>query len=210
MRIAVIGAGNVGTAVGEAWQRSGHEVIYGVRDPTSSKYVRIEPTRLATVLDAAAGADVIALAVPWQGADAACRELGDLSGKIVIDCTNPLVMTEEGLNLALGFTTSGVELVARWCRGAGVFKTLNQVGFEVMADASRSERQPVMFVAGDDVERKPTVIQLVKDLGFEALDAGPLRAARLLEPYAMLWINLATRAGWPRDFAFSISRRRAG
>jgi len=73
-----------------------------------------------------------------------------------------------------------------------------------MADASKLPRQPVMFIAGDDAAAKPRVMGLLRDLGFEAVDAGPLKTARLLEPYAMLWINLANIQGLPRTFAFGL------
>lgn len=204
MKFAIIGAGNVGKAIGEAWVRAGHSVVYGVPDSRDPKYASIPSGRVKRPDEAAAAADLIALATPWDATEAACRSLGGLMGKIVIDCTNPLTMRAGGLGLALGFSTSGGEMVQSWCPGASVFKTLHQVGFEVMADASKLPRQPVMFVAGDDVSAKPTVLAAVRDLGFEAIDAGPLSVARLLEPYAMLWINLALKRGLPRNVAFGL------
>lgn len=204
--IAVIGAGNVGRAIGEAWLKKGRSVVYGVPDPGSRKYEQFPKNRLATPAEAAAQTEVIALATPWQATEAACNALGPLDGKMIIDCTNPLVMTSDGLQLAVGLTTSGGERVAGWCKGASVFKTLNQVGFEVMADTSKLARTPVMFVAGDDDARKPRVLALISDLGFEAIDAGPLKSARLLEPYGLLWIDLALKRGLKRDFAFSLTR----
>jgi len=88
-----------------------------------------------------------------------------------------------------------------------LFKTFNQTGFENMADARPYAQRPVMFVAGDDAEGKRTVLALVADAGFEAVDAGGLRAARLLEPFAMLWIELARKQGVGSNFAFSLQRK---
>jgi 8-hydroxy-5-deazaflavin:NADPH oxidoreductase len=116
-------------------------------------------------------------------------------------------MGREGLELALGYDTSGAEQVVVWAKGAAVFKTLNQTGAENMAKASQYPTLPVMFVAGDDDARKPAVISLVAKLGFEALDAGPLRIARLLEPYGMLWIDQALNRGRGTSFDFALADR---
>ena len=110
------------------------------------------------------------------------------------------------LALTIGHSTSGGEKVAGWCRGAAVFKSFNQTGFEIMADPSRFIPRPAMFVAGDDAAGKPIAMQLVRDVGFEAVDAGPLAAFRLLEPYAMLWIEQVLKRGAARDFAFALAR----
>ena len=205
MKIAVIGAGHVGRAVGEAWSRKGHDVAYGVKDPENARHGAAGVgTRTKSLKDAVGSADVVVLATPWQATETVCRELDRLKGKIVLDCTNPLAMGPGGLELVLGFSQSGGENVQSWCPGASVFKTLNQVGFEVMAKASTWPERPVMFVAGDDATAKPQVLGLVRDLGFEAIDAGPLKMSRLLEPYAMLWITLAMKQGLPRNFAFGL------
>jgi len=133
--------------------------------------------------------------------------LGDLSGKVIIDVTTPLAVGPDGLCLAIGHSTSAGEQVAAWAKGSSVYKTLNQTGAENMANAAGYPRRPVMFVAGDDLQHKPIVVSLVTELGFEAIDAGPLLNARLLEPLAMLWVELAIKQGQTRDFAFMIERR---
>jgi predicted dinucleotide-binding enzyme len=207
MRIAIIGAGNVGQAIAGAWANVGHSVVFGLRDPKSAKYKQIPAAQRSTLEGAAAGADAIVLATPWPATEAAVRQLGDLAGKIVIDCTNPLTSGAGGLALALGFETSGAERIASSAKGARVFKTLNQTGAENMAKASDFATKPAMFVAGDDEDGKRRVMQLVGDLGFEPLDAGPLKQARLLEPLAMLWIDQALIRGRGRDFAFALARR---
>jgi predicted dinucleotide-binding enzyme len=207
MRIAIIGAGNVGTALGAAWSAKGHDVVYGVPMPEKPKYKALPRAAVMHGAEATSGAAAIVLATPWSVTEAAIHDLGDLAGKIVIDCTNPLAMGPQGLHLALGYATSGAEQVAAWSPGAFVFKTLNQTGAENMATARRFDHKPAMFVAGDDAARKPDVMRLVDDLGFDAIDAGLLRAARLLEPLAMLWIELALKRGQGHGFAFALTRR---
>jgi 8-hydroxy-5-deazaflavin:NADPH oxidoreductase len=106
------------------------------------------------------------------------------------------------LSLAVGFNTSEAEEVAKLAPRARVYKAMNQAGFEVMADSSFAAGKPVMFVAGDEAAGKKIVLDLVAALGFEAIDAGELAVARLIEPYAVLWIR---KMG--RRFAFGLLRR---
>jgi predicted dinucleotide-binding enzyme len=159
--------------------------------------------RLASVGDAARDAEVVVLATPYQANSAAIAEAGDLSGKILIDVTNPV---GADLTLAVGFNTSDAEQVAKLAPRARVYKAMNQVGFEVMANPVFAGGKPVMFVAGDEAAGKKVVLDLVSALGFDAIDAGELTVARLLEPFAMLWIHLMARRNLGRDFAFSLLR----
>jgi predicted dinucleotide-binding enzyme len=202
MRIAVIGAGTVGTAVGRAWAARGHKVTWGVRDPARARDV--SPCR--RLAEAAADAEVVLLAVMFHSAEAALSDCGDLSGKILIDPTNPLAPAEGGLVLSMGFDRSAAEFIAARTT-ARVVKSLNQVGAAVLGDTSRYAAPPVQFVAGDDVAAKTVVASLVGDLGFEVLDAGPLKSARLLEPMAVVWIDQAMRYGMEGDRAWSLLRR---
>jgi predicted dinucleotide-binding enzyme len=204
MRIAIIGAGSVGTALGRGWTNRGHDVQYGVRNPADAKY---RDLTTALPASAAANAEAVVIATPWDATETAVRDLGDLSGRIVIDCTNPLGVGPDGLGLIVGHDISGGELVAGWASGASVFKAFNTTGFNNMADLSDYAAAPVMFVAGDDAAKKPAVMGLVRDIGFEAIDAGPLRSARLLEPFGMLWIDQALNRGMGRDFAFAVVRK---
>jgi predicted dinucleotide-binding enzyme len=160
--------------------------------------------RAGTVVEAGIFAEVVVLATPWQATEAAIREAGDLTDKVVIDCTNPL--TPDFTRLTMGHTTSGQEEVAKWAKGAKVFKAFNQTGFNIMANPVLEDRRAVMFVCGDDQDRKPTVLQLVRDIGFEAVDAGDSAVARLLEPLGMLWIHLALAQAMGRDWAFGVLR----
>ena len=194
MHIAILGKGAVGKALGAGFAAAGHSVVYGVRKPGGADE--------ASVADAAAAAETVVIATPWDAVPDAIAAAGGLAGKTVIDCTNPLVFADGRLQLAIGHTTSGGEEVARMAPEAFVFKTLNQTGAENLGAAGRFAKRPAMFVAGDDAARKPAVLDLVSDLGFEALDAGPLYNARLLEAYAMLWIDQVLGRGQSRDFAF--------
>ena len=118
-------------------------------------------------------------------------------------------MVDGRLQLAIGHTTSGGEQVAALAPEAFVLKTLNQSGAENLGGATRYATPPVMFVAGDDATRKAVALGLVGDLGFEAVDAGPLVNARLLEALAMLWIDQALVRGAGRTFAFARVRSTA-
>ncbi len=212
MKLAIIGAGGVGGTLGAAWARkAGHEIFFGVTNPRSDKtqaLLRASPgSRAGSAAEAAAFGDIIVLATPWPATEAAIRSMGPLHGRTVIDCTNPLAMGADGLGLEIGHGISGGEKVLGWAAGASVFKSLNTTGFGNMADPVFKGVRSVMFVAGDDESAKPKVMALVGDLGFEVIDAGPLRVARLLEPHAMLWIHLALNRGLGRDWAFALVRR---
>ena len=116
-------------------------------------------------------------------------------------------MGPDGLGLEIGHSTSAGEKVQGWAKGASVFKTLNTTGFGNMADPVFHGVKSVMFVAGDDAANKPKVIDSSAALGFDVVDAGPLRNARLLEAHAMLWIDLALTRGLGRDWAFARVKR---
>ena len=206
MQLGIIGAGNVGRALAAGWLRSGHSITFGVRDPNDAPGGPASAA-YASVADAVRRAEVVLLATPWQAVADALGAAGKLAGKVLIDCTNPLRMGTDGLELEIGHTTSGGERVAALAQGASVFKTLNQTGFENMEHAGSFAPPAVMYVAGDDDTRKPQVLSLVSDLGFQAVDAGPLRTARLLEPMAMLWIYMALVRGEPRSRAFALTQR---
>ena len=195
MRIAIIGAGSVGAALGRAWIKHGEDVIWGLRKAADPKYAARPKDRVKSPAEAVKEAEVVVIATPWSAAEAANKSLGSLAGKTVIDCMNPLGMGPDGLQLVLGFNASAGEQVASWVPGAFVFKTLNTTGAGNMAKAADYPVKPVMLVAGDDADRKPVVMELVGRLGFDPVDAGPLKNARLLEPFAMVWIDQAMKRG---------------
>lgn len=207
MRIAIIGAGNVGGAIAHGLKGKGHDLTLGARDPDSAPSQALAAATGASVhvpARAAELAEIVVLALPWGAAEMAVRDLGDLSGKIVVDCMNPIGRTAAGMGLTVGHGTSGGEIVQGWLPGARVVKTLNQVGAEIMADAGRLAQRPVMFMAGNDDAAKASVGQMLTDLGFEALDAGDITRARLLEPFGMVWINQALMRGKGRMWAFAV------
>ncbi|ORW51689.1 dinucleotide-binding enzyme [Mycobacterium paraense] len=207
MKIAIIGAGNVGNALGTAWRHRGHRghrVMFGVRDPDDPKYASLDAVE--TNEFATGAADVVVLCTPWQGTRAAVRGCGDLAGKVLIDCTNPL--TPDLAALEVGLVTSGAEEVAKWAPGALVCKAMNQIGAPMM-DGPQLPGTPVMFICGDDDAAKSVTADLVGELGFETVDVGDLTMARLLEPYGLLWIQLALRRGLGTHFGFGLLRGRS-
>ena len=212
MKIAIIGSGNVGGALASGWSRSGHEILLGVRDASAPEVKALSARTHAVAKsprEAATAGEVVVLALPWGAAEEAVSSLREaLAGKIVIDCMNPLVFKDGRLSLDLGFSTSGAETVARWAPQAKVVKTLNQVGAEIMADASGFSSPPAMLMAGNNPAAKATVARLLSDLGFEPLDAGDLSQSRLLEPFGMVWINQAIRQGKGRAWAFAALSRK--
>lgn len=206
MRIAIIGTGNVGAAIARGLRGKGHAVTLGARDPEAAEVTALAAGTDAAVArpaEAAAGAEVVILALPWGAAEAAVRSLGNLTGKTVIDCMNPLGRSAAGMGLTVGHTTSGGEIVQGWLPQAHVVKTLNQVGAEIMAKNDHLPQRPVMFLAGDHAPAKAQVARILTDLGFEALDAGDISKARLLEPFGMVWINQALFRGKGRNWAFA-------
>ncbi len=193
MRIAIIGSGNVGQALAPAFDRAGHQVAFGVRDPADRRHADAGlPVR--SVCDAAAWAELVVLAVNWGQVDAALGECGDMDGKILIDCTNPLAFGPDGISLVLGFDTSGGEIITAKTK-ARVVKSLNHVGSPVMESAHRYAVRPIQFVCGDDTDAKQAVSGLLRDIGFEPIDYGGIENARKLEPLAMLWIDQAYKHG---------------
>ncbi|MDJ0730922.1 MAG: NAD(P)-binding domain-containing protein [Crocosphaera sp.] len=210
MKIAIFGAGGVGGTLGTVWAAKGHEIFFGVPNPTSEKTQTLlskidSNVQAGTVAQASGFSDVIVLATPWAATESAIKAAGNLSGKTILDCTNPL--KPDFSALTMGFTTSGGEQVAQWAVGANVVKTLNQTGYENMSDPVYGGQATVMFACGDNENAKATALTLVSDLGFDAVDAGGLEMARLLEPLAMLWISLAYRQGLGRNTAFALMRR---
>ena len=210
MHIGVIGIGNVGGTLGRRWARKGHEVMFGVREPSSEKVGQIlaeagKNARAGTVAEAAAFGEVVALATPWDGTQDAIRQAGDLKGKIVLDCTNPLKPDLSGLAVPEG--SSGGQQVAFWAAGAKVVKIFNTTGANNMDNPRFRNDRATMFYCGDDAEAKRIAARLAEDLAFETVDAGPLSEARNLEHLALLWIHLAYVQKLGRDIAFKLMRR---
>ena len=176
MKIAIIGKGNVGTALSMGLSGK-HETTFGHRDPS-------EP-----VADAAKWGEVIILAVPHENANDAIEEIRPYAdGKIVIDVMNAI-----GKNMELGIkcTTSSAEETQKKLPKAHVVKAFNTVFAKNQSTGKVGKEQLSAFIAGDDLKAKQTVAQLTRDIGFDPFDCGPLRAARYLEAMAIMIINLA-------------------
>lgn len=201
MNIAILGAGNVGATLGRRFTELGHSVAFGVQTP--EKYSGLDLAGPVSVVgEACSAADLVILALPFAAAPAALAECGDLSGKIVVDATNPVAMGDEGLFLTIGHNDSGAEQISKHAGRGKVVKCFNTTGFGNMAEP----RGSMMFACGDDDEATETVRQLSDEIGFETINIGGLKQARLLEPLAMLWIHLAFTTDLKREFAFRISR----
>jgi predicted dinucleotide-binding enzyme len=208
MTIAILGAGNVGMALARNLVSHGERVHFGVPDAT--KYAAAvaalgASARIGTVAQAIAEADLAILAVPYGAAQQVAESVRDWRNRILVDATNPLAPGLAGL--ALGTTTSGAEQVAQSARGARVVKAFNTTGAENMAEPRFAAGAVFMPVAGDDADARARVVALATLLGFDAVDVGPLAAARYLEPFAMTWIHMAIKRGMGRDFAFGLLRR---
>jgi len=207
MDIAIIGAGNVGAALAKGWAKKGHNILFGVRNPGDSKYQALKTqlgssAKFVPLADAARGAGVILLATPLSQTEQVVKSLGAVSGKIIIDATNPLKPDLSGLTH--GYTTSAAELIQSWAPDAKVIKAFNTVGANIMEKPEVNGLKAMMYFCGNDAQARQTVKQLISDIGFEPVEAGDLKEARLLEPLAMLWIKSAYAFGLGRDFAFGL------
>jgi len=189
MNIAIIGKGNVGSALEAGFSRNGHE----------ARAVGKEP---GAVREAGEFADLIVLAVPYSEVDNAVGELGSsLSGKVLVDATNALTPDYE---LALGFNTSGAEELQRKAPDSKVVKAFNTAFASTQATGHIGDDQLTGLVASDDTDAKSTVLELVQELGFDPIDAGPLASARLLEPLGVLNIKLGFAQGYGPNSGFKL------
>jgi len=196
MKIGIIGAGNVGTALAKRLTPQGHEIMFSYsRDATKlAATAAAFGARVGTPAEAVAFADVVALTVPWAAVPDALAQAGDLAGKTLWDCTNPLLPDLSGL--AIGTTTSGGEAVARLAPQAKVVKGLPPMAELLHSADPLVNGQPVgLFVAGDDAEAKARVAQLLAELPAIVIDAGGLTSARFIEPAMMLVVHLAYAMG---------------
>lgn len=210
MRIAILGAGNVGSALARRHAARGHDVSLAFsRDRGKLKAVaRAVGARPAEPQDAVAAAEVVVLATSWTVTEAALQSAGDLSGKLLWDCTNPLKPDMSGL--IIGTETSGGELVAAWAgSGARVVKAIPPFAEQMAREGPlilEDGRSPSVFVCGDDSQARSTVATLVRDIGAEPVEAGPLRNARFIEPAEMLLVQLAYRQGMGPSIGLSLLR----
>ena len=181
MKVGIIGKGNVGRAIAAGLSRAGHEIKHGHRDPN-------EPVEAA-----AKWGEVIFLAVPYENVTEAAKELGTLADdKTVVDVTNAV---GKDYGLAIGFPTSAAEELQKKLPRAHVIKAFNTVFAQNQSTGKLGKEQLTLFVAGNDVKAKQLVMGLGEEIGFDSVDAGPLKSARYLEPMGMLMINLGLVLG---------------
>lgn len=210
MKILIVGSGNVGGTLGQRWAQAGHTVVFGTRDPAAAKIQALiqasGPTSSATAdLPAAAkAAELVLVATPWNATKATVTSLGDLTGKIVVDATNPI---GPGFRLEIPAAGSGAAAVQSWANGAQVVKAFNTTGYNNMAEPHYGGESTTMFICGDHDGAKQTVRELTEELGFDVADVGGLNTAHYLEALAMVWINLAMVQGMGREIALKLVTR---
>lgn len=188
-KIGIIGDGNVGSALARGLKRAGHDV-------------RAVGNDKAAIRDTASWGEVVLLAVPFGAIDDVVRAAGEaLGGKTLVDVTNAL---DANMSLAVGFTTSGAEDLQRKVPKARVVKAFNTVFAQHMDSGRLGDKPLTAFVAGDDAGAKKTVLELASGIGFDAVDAGPLKNARLIEPLALLNIQLGYAIGMGTQIGFKL------
>jgi 8-hydroxy-5-deazaflavin:NADPH oxidoreductase len=206
MNIAIVGSGQIGARLGTAWRRKGHTVTFAARDPADSELQNLCNSIGASakaLSQALPDAEVVAIAVPYGAVDDVIRAIPNWTGKVVIDCTNAV---ERGMTLKYGHTTSSAEELAKKLPGAHLVKSFNAQGAENLAEPSYNGVPATNFYCGDDPQAKQIVRTLIEDIGLEAMDAGPLKNARLLEPLMLLWVACSQSLG-TRNIAFKLLRR---
>lgn len=197
MKITVLGAGNMGSAFVKQLIRAGHQVSVASRDGAKSAQVATANpgAKAVPAAGSATGADVIVLATGFADAVAALQSAGDLTGKVVIDITNPL--TADYMGLTIGHSTSAAEEIAKAIPGAEVVKAFNTLFAQVLAEGADfgGGQKLSVFVASDSERAKQSAAALAESMGFQVVDAGGLKNARYLEPLAGLNIYLGYGAG---------------
>jgi predicted dinucleotide-binding enzyme len=196
MRIGILGSGLMGGKLGTLFARAGHEVVFSY-SRSNEKLEQLarnggRSARAGTPSEAARGADALLFAVHWSRVDDVLRQAGDLSGKVIVTCSLP--MNADDTELVVAHTSSGAEELARKVPGARVVSAFGTVPSEVLfavyetrGDAPR----PSMVYCGDDDDARELAAGLIRDVGFEPVDLGPLRMARYTEPFTLLVARLA-------------------
>lgn len=188
-KIGIIGDGNVGSALARGLKRAGHEV-------------RAVGNDTAAIRDVAGSSELVILAVPFRAVDDVAKAAGEvLAGKIVVDVTNAL---DASMNLAVGFTTSGAEELQKKRPKSRVVKAFNTVFAQHMDSGKVGDQQLTAFVASDDDASRKQVIELARGIGFDPVDTGPLKNARLIEPLAYLNIQLGYALGMGTQIGFKL------
>jgi 8-hydroxy-5-deazaflavin:NADPH oxidoreductase len=211
MRVGILGSGLMGGKLGTIFARAGHEVVFSyARSDNKLKELAREVrgnARAGTPSEAAKDADAVLLAVYWSRIDDVLKQAGDLSGKVILTCCLP--MDADDTKLIIGTTTSGAEEFARKVPKARVVSVFNTVPSEVLFgvyEAKRKAARPSLVYCGDDESAKRVAAELIRDVGFDAVDAGPLRIARYTEPFALLVAQLAYEGEGGPELAYRFER----
>ena len=197
--IAIIGTGQVAGALGPEFAAQGHTIVYGSRNPDRSEVTELvertgEDASAATQAEAVVDADIVVLAVPGGIAEEVTRQLGDLSGKIILDPTNRVGRADDGwLVHDVPGESSNAELIQAAAPDARVVKALNTLNYRTMIDPETSGGPVTIPIAGDDEEAKAVVAELIEGMGLEVVDFGPLRYSHVLEEMLIVWANARTR-----------------
>jgi predicted dinucleotide-binding enzyme len=210
MRIGILGSGLMGAKLGTIFARAGHEVTfsYARSERKLKRLARQAMASYGSPLDAARNADAVLLAVHWSRMSDVLKQAGNLSGKVVISCSLP--MNTDDTALVIGRTSSGAEQLSGRMPKAHFVQAFNTVPSEVLFDvfASRRKRaRPSLVYCGDDRKAKRVAARLIRDVGFEPVDAGPLRIARYSEPFALLVAQLAYEQRGGPKVAYRFERR---
>lgn len=210
MNIGIIGSGKMGSGLGKLWALKGHNIFFSFsRDPKKLEgLAKSNPySRSGTPAEAVASGDVLLFSVGYGMIKEALAATGAIKDKIIIDCTNPVKPDLSGL--AVGLTTSAAEEIAKLVPESRVVKAFNTAFAEIYHSETRlfGSRMPSMFYCGDDGKAKSTVSRLIREIGLEPVDAGPLTSARYLEPLAMLMIQMGHVQGLGTNIALSLIHR---
>ena len=196
MRLGILGSGLMGGKLGTIFVRAGHDVVFSyARSDAKLKRLAGEAgkkARAGTPREAAHEAAALLLAVHWSRINDVLKQAGDLSGKVIVSCSLP--MNADDTALVIAHTSSGSEELAKKIPNAAIVSAFNTVPSEVLFDVYESRRRtkrPSLVYCGDDPAAKKLVSELIRDAGFDPVDAGPLRIARYTEPFALLVAQLA-------------------
>jgi 8-hydroxy-5-deazaflavin:NADPH oxidoreductase len=212
MRVGILGSGLMGGKLGTIFARAGHEVVFSYarseqKLKTLARNARGNATH-GTPREASLEADAVLLAVHWSRVDDVLKQTGDLSGKVIVSCALP--MNADDTKLVIAHTSSGAEALAKKVRKADVVSAFGTVPSEVLFDVfdakRRTRRRPSLVYCGDDQDAKDVAASLIRDVGFEPVDAGPLRIARYLEPFSLAVAQLAYEGDEGPEIAYRIER----
>src|SRR5438093_13382816 len=211
MRIGILGSGLMGGKLGTLFARAGHHVVFSyARSERKLKRLAREAqpnARAGTPAEAARDADAVLLAVHWSRVDDVLKQAGNLSGKVIVSCSLPMNSDDTGLVVA--HTSSGAEALAKKVRRARIVAAFGTVPSDVLFGvygARRKTRRPSLMYCGDDNRAKKVAATLVHDVGFEPVDAGPLRIARSMEPFTLLVAQLAYEGKRGPQIAYRFER----